>query len=144
MNRTSAKRGFKALLAMFLLAGGMLFFTNSVSAQSALPKLDLSGILWMTETQALDVLTNTITVTHQQIGLALPGSPVYNAGMRRAAFLKSVYGEVASGTAVPTAILNTFDQHDNSGVYTSMPAVAYTVQQARDEAEYAIAILRTN
>lgn len=144
MNRTSAKRGFKALLAMFLLAGGMMFFTNSVSAQSALPKLDLSGILWMTEAEALDVLTNTITVTHQQIGLALPGSPVYNAGMRRAAFLKSVYGEVVSGTAVPDAILNTFDQHDNSGVYTSMPAVAYTVQQARDEAEFAIAILRTN
>lgn len=144
MNRTSAKRGFNTLLAMFLLVGGMLFSMNSVSAQSALPKLDLSGILWMTETQALDVLTNTITATHQQIDQALPGSPIYVAGERRTAFLKSVHGEISSGSSVPNAILNTFDKNDNGGLYAAAPAVAYTVQQARDEAEFAIAILRTN
>lgn len=146
MNRTSTKRGFKALLAMFLLVGGMLFVSNSVNAQSVPSKLDVSGIMWVTESNALDILNQTIASTHQQMSGFTPGSNPFNAGMRRAVFLKSIHSQVDTGTGVQDAVSNTFGQYQNGSVAASVEAapVFFSTANAQEEADFAIALLRVN
>ena len=145
MNRTSAKRGLNALFAMFLLVGGLLFVSNSVSAQSA-PKLDITGVMWVAEQDALDILNATITSTHQQMSGMTPGTAPYNAGMRRAVFLKGIYAGVSTGTSVPNAVLNTFGQYQHGSITASAEtaSVYFSPAQAMAEANFAIDLLRTN
>jgi hypothetical protein len=98
----------------------------------------------MTENQALDVLTATIQDTHTTMNGYTVGSPAYNAGMRRAVFLKSIYGGISGGASVQDAFLSTYDANDNSNIYPALPYATFTLPEVQAEGNFAIALLRTN
>lgn len=144
MKRTFAKRSLQMLVAMFLLVGGMLFVSNTASAQSVSSSLNVSGYSWVAEDEALGILQTRISLIHQQLAGFVIGTASWNEGMRRSVFYKGIYREINDGTSVPDAIVATYTRFANANIANqdADATVNFTPAQAYTIAEEAINLLK--
>jgi hypothetical protein len=144
MKRTFAKRSLQTLVAMFFLMGGLLFVSNSASAQTISTSLNVSGYSWVAEDEALAILQTRISLIHNQLNGFVIGTPSWNEAMRRSLFYKGIYREINDGSSVPDAIVVTHTRFANANIANqdSDNSVTFTPAQAYTIADEAINLLR--
>ena len=100
MKFTTAKHGFRSLLATLFLFGALLFSAGQAHGQS----LSTGNQNWKTVPDAMQTLEGQITQLDGQLANLTPGTPAYDNVNQHMEYYKLIYGDLQDGTGVPEAV----------------------------------------
>jgi hypothetical protein len=102
MKKTFAK-GFKSLIAVFVLVASLFLTANRAEAQSLNGSSSTQSINWKTDVAAKDAAIEQVLFWNQQ-GPYAPNTSQANNQVRHQYFYKSVYRLIEEGKTVPAAV----------------------------------------
>ena len=129
MKLTTAKQGFRSLLAAFFLFGAMLFTAERVHAQSV-PSDNLD---WKTATESMQILDAMVAQLDGEMANLTPGTPAYQNVYNHRTYYKMINGSLRDNQTVPDAVQSNVFLVD-TGLTDASPATKTTLQQLLDDA----------
>ncbi|MCB0543499.1 MAG: hypothetical protein H6575_00725 [Lewinellaceae bacterium] len=103
MKVTTAKQGFRSVLAAIFLFGALLFSASSANAQTNDADLSLN---WVTESEALSALENSVGLLVVDQANYPQGSPNWNNIANHINYYKLIMGLIEEGNTVPVSVGN--------------------------------------
>lgn len=103
MKVTTAKHGLRSIVTAFFLFGALLFSASSANAQTTDADLTLN---WLTESEALVALDNSVNLFVADQSNWTPGSPQWISNENHIAYYKLIMLSIEEGNTVPVSVGN--------------------------------------